>query len=142
MPKGLQKRAENAYLDQPCEECESEDNSSRSYTLQDHYRTSFPSLTLKNDRLNGIDFIYHIEKSDKDEISMTMESHYAVSQAAYLTELAVQYASYLKANAQSKEDSKKYVEENAAQRDLAQKALDVRQKELENEKKNQAKNHI
>ena len=135
LPKGLQKRAENAYLDEPCEECEIEENSSRSYTLQDHYSTSFPSLTLKNDRLNGIDFIYHIEKSDKDEISMTMESHYVVGQAAYLTQLAVQYASYLKANAQNKEDSKKYVEENAAQRDLAQKALDVRQKELENEKK-------
>jgi hypothetical protein len=132
LPNGLQKRAENAFMDAPCEECEGEatDNTT---TLQDYLGSSFASLTLKNDRLNGIDFIYHIDKSDKDEISMTMENHSVISQSAYLTELAVQYASYMKANEQNKENSKKYVEEDTAQRELAQKALDVRQKEIDGE---------
>lgn len=134
LPKGLQKRAENAFMEAPCEECESEE-ADNTHTLQDYLSSSFAGLTLKNDRLNGIDFIYNIDKSDKDEISMTMENHSIISQSAYLTELAVQYASYIKANEQNKEDSKKYVEENVAQRELAQKALNVRQKELENEKK-------
>jgi hypothetical protein len=133
LPNGLQKRAENAFADAPCEECEGEETDKS--TLQDYYNSSFPSLTLKNDRLNGIEFIYHIEKSDKDEISLTIENHYVVSQAAHLTELAVEYASYMKANEQNKEYSKQYDEQNVAETALAQKALDVRQKEIDGEQK-------
>ena len=134
LPNGLQKRAENAFMDAPCDECEGEDSDS-TYTLQDYFNNSFPALTLKNDKLNGIDFIYHIEKSDKDEISLTMESHEIISEAAHLTELAVQYASYLKVNEKNKEYSKKSVEDDVTQRELAQKALDVRQKEIDGEQK-------
>ncbi|WP_353142023.1 DUF1311 domain-containing protein [Acinetobacter pragensis] len=134
LPNGLQKRAENAFMDAPCDECEREDTD-HTMTLQDYLGSSFSSLTLKNDRLNGIDFIYHIDKSDKDEISMTIENHSVISQSAYLTELAVQYASYMKANEKNKEYSKKDDEQHAAQMELAQKALDVRQKEIDGEQK-------
>ncbi len=132
-PNGLQKRAENAFLDAPCAECDGdmEDVS----TLQDYFDQAFSGLTLKNDRLNGVDFIFHIDKSDSNEISLTIENHSVISQSAYITELAVQYASYIKANEKNKEDSKKYDQQNAEQMNLAQKALDVRQKELDGDQK-------
>jgi len=140
LPKGLQKRAENAYLTEPCEECEREDiRASSTYTLQDSIQNDWGTLTLKDDKISGVDFKYGLERSDNNEISMTVESNNIVNFAAKVTELAVNFEAYEKISKADREAVQKYDEEynkeNAAQMALAQKALDIRQKELDGEQK-------
>lgn len=138
LPKGLQKRAENAYMAEPCEECDGEDaQASSTYTLQDSIQNEWSSLTLSDDKIKGADFKYGLERSDNDEISLTVESSSITAFAAKVTELAVNFAAYEKVAQTNREAGQKYQEESskeeAAQIALAQKAMDIRQKELDGE---------
>ncbi|RKG55577.1 DUF1311 domain-containing protein [Acinetobacter cumulans] len=140
LPKGLQKRAENAYLEEPCDECDGEDTESpSSYTLQDSIKNEWSSLKLQDDKISGSDFKYSLERSDNDEISLSVESASLVGLSAKISELAVNFEAYQKRNKADIEANQQSVEEynkeNAAQTALAQKALDIRQKEVDAEQK-------
>jgi hypothetical protein len=139
-PNGLQKRAENAYAEQQknCEECEG-DSSSRKLT--DYFSDQEYSLTLENDQLKG-SFLYDITKTDKDGLVFTIPNQNAVIDGVvFMATKAVQYGSYLKENQQIEKANEEYHQENAvreaAQTELAQKAMDIRNKELDAEKSKQ-----
>ncbi|OTG65986.1 hypothetical protein [Acinetobacter silvestris] len=130
-PKGLQKRAENAFLEQPCEECEGKS------TLRDRLETNEYKLTLDNDTLKGA-FNYNIIKTDKEGLSLNVQNQNAVIDGVVLVAVtAVQYEAYVKLNKSNQEQSEKYDIENAEQTELAQKAMNIRKKELDEEKAKQ-----
>lgn len=132
-PKGLQKRAENAYLEQPCEECEREGNT----TLRDHLEAGEYKLTLDNDTLKGA-FNYDITKTDKEGLSLNVQNQSAVIDGVALVAVnAVQYEAYVKANKNNQEQNEKSNVENAEQTALAQKSMDIRKKELDEDKAKQ-----
>ncbi|WP_374665074.1 DUF1311 domain-containing protein [Acinetobacter sp.] len=140
LPKGLQKRAENAYIEEPCEECDGEDSQAQSsYTLQDSIKGEWGSLKLQDDKISGSDFKYSLERSDNNEISLSVESSSLVGLAAKISELAVNFEAYQKRNKAnieaSQQSADEYNKENSAQMALAQKALDIRQKEVDAEQK-------
>ncbi|MFW1920016.1 DUF1311 domain-containing protein, partial [Acinetobacter baumannii] len=59
LPKGLQKRAEKAYIE------ELRHSDKESDTLNDYFSDNESSLTLENDQLKG-GFFYNITKTDKE----------------------------------------------------------------------------
>ncbi|MEJ5036580.1 DUF1311 domain-containing protein [Acinetobacter johnsonii] len=126
-PKGLQKRAENAFLARPCEECEDGYQS----TLRDVLEEGEYSLNLDNDQLQGA-FSYNIIKTDKEGISLNVPNQNGVIDGVVLvTQHAVQFAAYEKANLEQQENIKQYNEQEVAQMELAQKAMNIRKKELD-----------
>ena len=132
-PKGLQKRAENAYLEKPCEECEGEGKS----TLRDRLEAGEYKLSLDNDTLKGA-FNYNITKTDKEGLSLNVQNQNAVIEGVVLVAAtAVQYEAYVKANQQNQAQNEKYNVENSEQMELAQKAMNIRKKELDEEKAKQ-----
>ncbi|EPF93426.1 hypothetical protein GCM10025882_23810 [Acinetobacter gyllenbergii] len=139
-PKGLQKRAENAYAEQQknCEECEGDYSAS---TLGDYFADNEYSLTLEDDKLKG-SFFYDITKTDKDGLVFNIPDQNAVIDGVvFMATKAVQYVAYLKENRlieQSNEQAQQqYDAEESAQMGLAQKAMDIRKKELDAEKAQQ-----
>lgn len=133
-PKGLQKRAENAYLEAPCsdQDCEGEYDSMS--TLRDYLEDGSSNLVLGDDQLKGA-FSYGITKTDKEGVTFTVENENAVINGiVFVTAKAVQYQSYVKHNSEARANSEQYSKENAAEVALAQKAMDIRQKELEADK--------
>ena len=132
-PKGLQKRAENAYLEKPCEECEGEGKS----TLRDRLEAGEYKLSLDNDTLKGA-FNYNITKTDKEGLSLNVQNQNAVIEGVVLVAAtAVQYEAYIKANQHNQAQNEKYNVENSEQMELAQKAMNIRKKELDEEKAKQ-----
>lgn len=126
-PKGLQKRAENAFLARPCEECEEGYQS----TLRDVLEEGEYSLNLDNDQLQGA-FSYNIIKTDKEGISLNVPNQNGVIDGVVLvTQHAVQFAAYEKENAEIQKNIKQYNEQEVAQMELAQKAMKIRKKELD-----------
>ena len=101
-PKGLQKRAENAFLARPCEECEDGYQS----TLRDVLEEGEYSLNLDNDQLQGA-FSYNIIKTDKEGISLNVPNQNGVIDGVVLvTQHAVQFAAYEKENAEIQKNIK------------------------------------
>lgn len=128
-PKGLQLRAENAYVErsQFCEECEFE-------SLQDELDTGEFPLSLQNDVLKG-NYQYNVIKTDKEGISLSAPSQSQVVDAVVrIAQLAVQYEAYMKQNANIQESSEQYEVQHNEQMALAQKAMEIRQKELTQDK--------
>lgn len=137
-PKGLQKRAENAYAEQQknCEECEYSNQ-----TLGDYFADNEYSLTLEDDQLKGR-FYYDITKTDKDGLVFNIPDQNAVIDGVvFMATKAVQYVAYLKENRLIEQNNEKaqqeYDAQSSAQTELAQKAMDIRKKELEAEKAKQ-----
>lgn len=126
-PKGLQKRAENAYLAHPCDECEGEYQN----ILADAIDDGNGSLRLDNDQLQGA-FSYNIIKTDKEGISLNVPNPNGVINGVVLvTQNAVQFAAYEKENADRHANMEQYNQQEAAQMELAQKAMNIRKKELD-----------
>ncbi len=135
-PKGLQQRAENAYTEynQDChsEECEGGHDGYR--TLREYIEAGESKLVLNNDQLKG-KFNYNIVKTDQDGLSLEVLNQDAVIQGVkFVTVKAVQYAAYMKENKNSQEQEQAAQSENSEQRDLAQRAMDIRKKELDEDK--------
>jgi len=76
LPKGLQKRAENAYLEAPCEDCEGEEHAS-TLNLRDYLESGESNLTLGDDQLSGA-YSYDITKTDKEGLTISAENQNAV----------------------------------------------------------------
>lgn len=140
-PKGLQKRAENAYLEEQKYQHDGEDEDSRTYTLSDYFSDGDYSLTLENDQLRG-EFSYNLTKTDKDGLVFNIpDQNSVIDGVVFMATKAVQYVAYLKENRlveqSSEQAQKEYDAESSAQTDLAQKAMDIRKKELDAEKEKQ-----
>ncbi|ALH96409.1 hypothetical protein [Acinetobacter equi] len=131
LPKGLQQRAENAFLERPCEECDHEYNNNN-YTLHDALESD--DYIFKNDQLLS-DLRYAITKTDKDGLYLSVSNQIAVIEGIVsVSQYAAEYEAYVKENKQDKERIKQHEQEHMEQTELAQKAMDIRNKELESEK--------
>ncbi|RZG76101.1 DUF1311 domain-containing protein [Acinetobacter sp. WCHAc060025] len=129
-PKGLQQRAENAYQEykQQCEECEEGYGS-----LRELIESGESKLILNNDQLKG-KFNYNVVKTDQDGLSLDVLNQDAVIEGVTtVTVKAVQYAAYMEQNKKMNEQAEVSATENAAQTQLAKKAMDIRKKELDEE---------
>ncbi|ENU34045.1 hypothetical protein [Acinetobacter parvus] len=141
-PKGLQKRAENAYLEEQKYQGDGEcEESCKPYTLNDHFSDSEYPLSLEDDQLKG-EFLYDLTKTDKDGLVFNIPSQNSVIEGVvFMATRAVQYVAYLKENQRIEKEGAAYQQEydanESAQTDLAQKAMDVRKKELDAEKAKQ-----
>lgn len=129
LPKGLFKRAENAFRDMDCEECESDRNLELKDVLEENYHAN-----IKQDELSGT-FSYSLIKTDKEGVKLAAENNNdTMSALLYVVRNAVFYEAYVKENKSLKTESDKYDQQNQAQMQLAQKAMDLRKKELDLEK--------
>lgn len=134
-PKGLQKRAENAYLEQDerCEDCEGEEGGHA--TLNDYLEASEAPLSIENDLVKG-NFKFDVIKTDKEGFSLNADHQNEVIKAvAFITTKAVQYEAYLKENEAIREQQTESSVKDAAQTELALKAMNIRNKELDDDKK-------
>lgn len=132
-PKGLQKRAENAYKENSnaCEECEGEGYD----TLSDYLDAQEVPLSLDNDLIKG-NYKFDILKTDKDGFTLSAEHQNEVIKAvAFVTTNAVQYEAYVNENAQIRVNQENSSIQDAEQTELAQKSMDIRKKELEDDKR-------
>lgn len=134
-PKGLQKRAENAYLEQhnDCEECEGEGESYS--TLNDYLEAREVALSIDNDLIKG-NFKFDVLKTDKEGYTLSAEHQNAVIEAVtFVTTKAVQYEAYVNENAQTRASQENASLKDAEQTELAQKSMDIRNKEIEEDKR-------
>ncbi|TXJ06064.1 MAG: DUF1311 domain-containing protein [Acinetobacter sp.] len=134
LPKGLQKRAENAYLEyqKNCDEgCDGGYPTLHDY-LGDEYEGR-QALQLNHDQLAG-KFNYYITKTDKEGILAHSDEKDVLTGLVFVTIKAVQYAAYIQENHQIEKDALTNEQQSNAQTQLAQKAMDIRQKELDADK--------
>lgn len=134
-PKGLQKRAEKAYIEVL------RHSNEESETLNDYFSDNDSPLTLENDQLKG-EFFYNITKTDKEGLVFNLPSQNTVIEGVvFVATKAVQYAAYVKENElieENIEENRQMSEENnEEQTSLAQEAMDVRKKELDSDKAKQ-----
>ena len=132
-PKGLLKRAENAYLENSvdCEECEGEGYS----TLLDYLEAQEVPLKIQEDAVKG-KFKFNITKTDKEGYDLSAQQQDDVINAvAVITVKAVQYEAYVKENEKTRSQNEANSIAYSAQTELAQKAMDIRKKELDDDKK-------
>ena len=123
MPKGLQQRAENAYKTEECD-CDRYD------TLNDLLESEAYGLSLQKDQLKG-SFNYELIKTDKEGIQLQLPKENKVLDGlVYITEKAVQLAAYEAENRDIADRQDAYGQQHAEQKELAQKSMDIRQKEL------------
>ena len=124
MPKGLQQRAENGYEAESCDDCDRYD------TLNDVLESESYGLSLQKDQLKGL-FNYQLIKTDKEGIQLQLPKENTVLDGlVYITEKAVQLAAYEAENRDIAERQDAYGQQYAEQQELAQKSMDIRQKEL------------
>lgn len=125
MPKGLQQRAENGFMAESCDECEREAG-----TLKDYIESEAYGLTMQNDQLKGA-FDYKLIKTDKEGIQLQLPKENNVLEGlVYITEKAVLLAAYEEENKGIADSHEAYMQNEAEQQELAQKSMDIRQKEL------------
>lgn len=130
MPKGLQQRASNAYLEMPCEEC---DEASSTRTLLDYLEDYNSELTLHNDQLTG-PFHYNIVRTDHDGLQLSVPSQSElIDTVSSVVRFAVQFAAYKKYNREMAKDTEHYQHQYALQAELALKAMTLRKKDLDAE---------
>lgn len=133
-PKGLQKRAENAYLEQgaQCDHCEEEGGHA---TLNDYLEANEAPLSIENDLVKG-KFIFDVVKTDKEGISLNAEHQNEVIRAVvFISTKAVQYEAYVKENQEMRDRETVASVKNAAQTELALKAMNIRNKEIDDDQK-------
>lgn len=133
-PKGLLKRAENSFLEQggECEECEGEE--SVYSTLIDYLEGREVPLSIQDDLVKG-QFKYDITKTDKEGYTLNaQQQNDVISAVAFITEKAVLYEAYVKENAKNRENQELSSVKDAEQTELAQKSMDIRNKELDGDK--------
>lgn len=133
-PKGLLKRAENAYLEHgyECEECEGEGSVYR--TLIDYLEAREVPLTIQDDLVKG-KFYFNVIKTDKEGYGLSVQQQDdVISTVALITEKAVLYEAYVKENERNREYSAQSQAQHAEQVELAIKAMNIRKKELEDDK--------
>ena len=131
-PKGLQKRAENAYLEQgaQCEECEEGGYE----TLNDYLESGEVALTIDNDLVKG-NFKFDVLKTDKEGITLSADHQNEVIRAvSFITTKAVQYESYIQRNAENRQHQERSSQQDAEQTALALKAMQIRKKEISEDK--------
>lgn len=138
LPKGLQKRSENAYLEMPCaddgEYCGGRYEGAGYATIHDYLEDREDDLSFVNDQVMG-NLKYTITKTDKEGLSLSVPSQSSVITAiAFVAKTAAQYEAYAKQNADGNREIEKNQKAEAEQRNLAQKAMDIRKKELDAEK--------
>lgn len=129
-PKGLQQRAENAFVEyqELCEECEE-----RSTSLRNYVEEGESKLTLANDQLKGR-LNYNVVKTDQDGLTLDVMNQDAVIQGVtFVAAKAVLYESYMNENKRIKEQADLNATADAEQTVLAQKSMDIRKKELDEE---------
>lgn len=123
MPKGLQQRAENAYKTEECD-CDRYD------TLNDLLESEAYGLSLQKDQLKG-SFNYQLIKTDKEGNQLQLPKENKVLDGlVYITEKAVLLAAYEEENQQYENMRDKQEQKYTEQQELAQKSMDIRQKEL------------
>lgn len=135
-PKGLQKRAENAYLEQNvgCEEGCERDGESGYSTLNDYLEEREVPLTIRDDLIKG-NFKFDVLKTDKDGYTVNAQHQNDVIDAvALVTVKAVQYEAYVKQNEELREEATQISVQDAAQTELALKAMNIRKKEIDADK--------
>lgn len=126
LPKGLQQRAENGYKAMRCDECEGYYGD----TLKDSLESEAFGLTVQNDQLKGA-FNYQLVKTDKEGIQLQLpKENNVIVGLVFITEKAVQLAAYEEENQAAANNHEAYMQNEAEQQELAQKAMDIRQKEL------------
>lgn len=133
-PKGLLKRAENAYLEHgyECEECAGEESVYR--TLIDYLEAREVPLTIQDDLVKG-KFYFDVIKTDKEGYGLTVQQQDdVISTVALITEKAVLYEAYVKENERNREYSAQSRVQHDEQVELAIKAMNIRKKELEDDK--------
>ncbi|TCM67064.1 hypothetical protein EC844_110105 [Acinetobacter calcoaceticus] len=133
LPKGLQQRAENAYTELG-KECEDGCESGGYDSIKDYLEDGEYSLKLNNNQLTG-QFNYDINKTDKDGYTLSAQHQSDVIEGvSFMVVKAVQFASYVKENKEIQVSDQKNTQEYLEQRQLSQKAMDIRKKELLTEK--------
>ena len=131
LPKGLQRRAENAYLEKPCEyECEHDEGS---YTLQHWINDVHGNISYGQDKLTGT-LNYEITKTDKEGLMLSVQPDNALLDiAASMTRYAVQFEAFRKANQNESKAYEEYEALQQKQKALALKAMQLRKSDLDKE---------
>ena len=135
-PKGLQKRAENAFLEQhnDCEEGCGDEGGMAYRTLNDYLENREVPLTISSDLVKG-NFKFDVLKTDKEGITVNAQHQNEVLDAVVLvTVKAVQYEAYVKENEEIRARENLSSEKEAAQTELALKAMNIRKKEIDVDK--------
>ncbi|WP_312967086.1 DUF1311 domain-containing protein [Acinetobacter gerneri] len=135
-PKGLQQRAENAFTERnDCyEDCYERENP---INLRDYIEEQAANLVLENDQLKG-KFNFQIIKTDKDGYSLNVNNQEnVISSVSEIALHAVLYKAYVNENKMLKERDSIDKKQDVVQKELAQKVMDIRQKELDLDKKKQ-----
>ena len=135
-PKGLQKRAENAFLEQhnDCEEGCGDEGGTAYRTLNDYLENREVPLTISSDLVKG-NFKFDVLKTDKEGITVNAQHQNEVLDAVVLvTVKAVQYEAYVKENEEIRARENLSSEKEAAQTELALKAMNIRKKEIDVDK--------
>ena len=135
-PKGLQKRAENAFLEQhnDCEEGCGDESGTAYRTLNDYLENREVPLTISSDLVKG-NFKFDVLKTDKEGITVNAQHQNEVLDAVVLvTVKAVQYEAYVKENEEIRARENLSSEKEAAQTELALKAMNIRKKEIDVDK--------
>ena len=135
-PKGLQKRAENAFLEQhnDCEEGCGDEGGTAYRTLNDYLENREVPLTISSDLVKG-NFKFDVLKTDKEGITVNAQHQNEVLDAVVLvTVKAVQYEAYVKENEELRARENLSSEKEAAQTELALKAMNIRKKEIDVDK--------
>lgn len=134
-PKGLLKRAENAYselggyCDESCEHGEGRYNN-----LIDYLEAREVPLTIQEDLVKG-KFYFDVIKTDKEGYALTVQQQNDVINAVvFITQQAVQYEAYVKQNSEINKQNQQENEKFNEQYELAKKAMNIRKKELDSEK--------
>lgn len=135
LPQGLMKRAENAFNARPCEECEG-DRYVENYTLQDYFDDREFNVKLDQNKVTSA-LNYQVIQTDQDGVGLLSPSDTdVITGVVYLTKNAVEYEAYIKDNQDIQKNMAEYEAEHTEQQVLAQKAMDIRNKELDSEKAN------
>lgn len=133
-PKGLLKRAENSFLEHvgECEECEGDGGAYS--TLIDYLEGREVPLSIQDDLVKG-QFKFDITKTDKEGYTLNaQQQNDVISAVAFITQKAVLYEAYVKENAANRESQALSSLKDAEQTELAQKSMNIRNKELSDDK--------
>lgn len=115
---------QSRYEAESCDDCDRYD------TLNDVLESESYGLSLQKDQLKG-SFNYQLIKTDKEGIQLQLPKENTVLDGlVYITEKAVQLAAYEAENRDIAERQDAYGQQYAEQQELAQKSMDIRQKEL------------
>lgn len=130
LPKGLQERAENAFLERPCEECDGEYQ--KNYTLHDALESK--EFQFSDNQLSS-QLRFTIIKTDKEGLSLNVPNEIGIIDGIVaVSQYAAEYEAYVKVNKKLNAELKQSDQQNSAQTVLAQKAMDIRNKELESDR--------